>query len=472
MLDNNPESVVCWFAINTLGAISVPFNTAFKGEYLRHQLVDSGADIIIVEPHYVDRLVAIASQLAPSLTVLHRGDDLQLDPGPLRLELLRRYQTDERSPIDVAIRPGDLNALFYTAGTTGPSKGCMLSHNFVCTLARTGLEVQGRRPEEVIWTPLPMFHLNAATQTVLASALVGGRASVSPWFSVSRFWSEILRSDARVVSLLGSMVALVAQMPDNPEMEKAYGQLRVAWAAPFPAEAQQIWKQRFGVELAGCTGYGMSETGFIVSAPLTEQVPPGTSGRRNDNFDVMIVDDEDREVPVGEVGEVVVRPRAPHVLFEGYWGRPEASLATVRNLWFHTGDLGRFDERGWFTFVDRKNDYLRRRGENISSFEVEASLLQHRDVAEAAVYGVPSEIAEDDVKASVVLKSGSTLDEEALFRWATDRLPYFALPRYIEFCAQLPKNLVGRVLKQELRQRPAGEGAWDREAAGITVQSR
>ena len=197
-----------------------------------------------------------------------------------------------------------------------------------------------------------------------------------------------------------------------------------------------------------------------------------SSGRLNDDFDVRIFDDNDNEVPAGESGEIVVRPKRPHVMFEGYWKRPAATASLLRNLWFHTGDIGRFDADGFFYFVDRKKDYLRRRGENISSFEMETAFLGHPDISEIAVHAVHSEVTEDDVKVTAVLVAGSTLTEAELCTWSTDKLPYFAVPRYIEFRDELPKNPVGRVLKYVLRDEGKTERTWDRESAGIAISKR
>jgi crotonobetaine/carnitine-CoA ligase len=348
----------------------------------------------------------------------------------------------------------------------------MISHHYACNLARYSLRGTGRQADEVLWTPLPLFHLNATAASVLSTALLGGTTTIYPRFSVSGFWPDIARSGARLASLLGAMIPLLAQAPDTEESLACRGQLRHVSGAPFPADLQRIWKERFGVETAGSNVYGISEAAPVTSLDHGEACPPGSSGRRNDSFEVRIVDDDDRELPPGEVGEVVVRPRAPHVMFEGYWRRPAETQRILRNLWLHTGDLGRFDEDGFFWFVDRKKDYLRRRGENISSVEMETTFAQHPVVAEVAVHAVLSEYTEDDVKVTAVLVEGATLTEEELCRWSLDRVPAFAVPRYIEFRESLPKNPVGRVLKYQLRDQGCTPRTWDREAAGFVVPGR
>jgi crotonobetaine/carnitine-CoA ligase len=466
ILDNNSDALLSWFAINTLGAIQVPVNTALKGAFLAHQLIDSDARLILCEARYLERIPR-ASPI--SARVLCRGVPDESMVEGLRVEKLAAAYTNDLSAIHVDVRPEQLTTLYYTAGTTGPAKGCMVSHNFVCHLARQSLITTGRRPEEHQWTPLPLFHMNAPVLTVLASILIGGSATVSERFSVSGFWPAIKESRPSIVMLLGSMVQLIADMEETEEIGEMRGQIRVAWAIPFPQTAAETWRQRFGVKLAGSPGFGQTETGFLVSAPLDVPAPPNASGRRNEFFDVMVVDDDGEELAPDASGEIVARPNGPELMFSGYWKRPEATAEAFHNLWYHTGDIGQFDADGWFYFVDRKKDYLRRRGENISSFEMERAICDHPDILEAAVFSVPSEISEDEVKVVAVLSPGSSLTEEELCRWTFERVPRFAVPRFIEFRPELPKSEVGRVFKHVLREEPDALECWDREAAGLAV---
>jgi crotonobetaine/carnitine-CoA ligase len=473
VLDNGPDAVIAWLAINTLGAVNVPVNTAYKGEFLRHQVADAGARVVILEGEYLPRITAVWDGIESLELVMHRGDAVSAESADsdLRITPLDTHRLDS-GPLpapDVALR--DLAALIYTAGTTGPSKGCMVSHNYLCDVSRRLAAMANRSPDELNWTPLPLFHIYAIA-TVLSTMQIGGSASLAPKFSVTGFWPEVERTGAKIVNLLGAMTAMLAHQPDTPEMLRCRGQVRAVLAVPFPQDLKDIWRERFGVKWPGFSTYGQTEAGSMVTAPIDEDVPPGSSGRRNETHDVRIFDEHDVEVPPGVTGEIVVRPLRPHVMFEGYWNRPEATVAAARNYWHHTGDLGRFDEDGYFYFVDRQKDYLRRRGENISSFEVEATLLQHPAVSEAAVHAVFSAVTEDDVKATVVLKPGASLDAEDYCRWAADRLPFFAVPRYIEFRADLPKNPVGRVLKYQLREEGVTPTTWDREQAGLEITRR
>jgi crotonobetaine/carnitine-CoA ligase len=474
LLDNNLDAVVSFLAATRLGAIAVPVNTAYRGEFLRHQVADAGAKLVVAESHYVNRLLQVRDGVPALRTLLYRDGAGGFTPerADHGLELLSltsaRQQMQDKLRAPVA-KPSDLACLIYTAGTTGPSKGCMISHNYAVHVSRQYIEVTGRRTENKTFTPLPLFHLNAWNVTVFTTAILRSSAAIAPRFSLSGFWPEIERSGATMTSLLGTMISLIANAPDSEAAERCFGQLEIVQGAPFPAELIDTWKRRFGVTWAGVNVFGLTECCLTTHLPRTEAGRPGSSGRRNDTFDVRIFDDEDRELPPGGVGEIVVRPLKPHVMFEGYWKRPEATAALMRNLWFHTGDMGMFDAEGYFHFKDRKKDYLRRRGENISSFEMESAFLQHPDVVDVAVHSVFSELTEDDVKVTAVLREGATLTEQELCRWSFDRLPYFAIPRYIEFRTELPKNPVGRVLKYVLRDEGRTPETWDREESTLEM---
>jgi crotonobetaine/carnitine-CoA ligase len=243
-------------------------------------------------------------------------------------------------------------------------------------------------------------------------------------------------------------------------------------AAPLPVEVDTVIRERFGIDTFS-GAYGVTEASLISWQPPGTANKPNAAGVVNDHyFDVRIFDDSDNELAANSEGEIVIRPKRAHVMFEGYWGRPDATVEASRNWWYHTGDIGRIDDDRYLYFVDRKADYLRRRGENISSFEVERVLMGHGGLADVAVHAVPSPLTEDDLKITAVVKEGSTVTPEELFTWCIDQLPYFALPRYIEFRAELPRSPVGRVLKRELREESIGPEVFDAETSGITYERR
>ena len=472
MLDNNVDAVLCWFAINKLCAVSVPINTALKGEFLRHQIADAGAALVVCEASYVERIAAISDGLPDVKQVLARGTPDAKLCGALPLASLSEHRGEDDTAFERKPTPWELACLIYTSGTTGPSKGCMISYNYMCNLARLQLRAGPANEHDVTITPLPLFHMNAMCVGVLASILVGARVAFVPRFSVSNFWPEVERSGATIASILGSMGAMLANAPDTEAGQRCKGQIHTVRGNPFTEEVKAIWRERFGAKQVGGNGYGLTEAAVITSLAGGEHAAPGSSGKRIPDFDVRIVDDLDREVAAGTSGEIVVRPLRPDIMFMGYWRRPEDTLKVMRNLWLHTGDIGKFDEQGFFYFVDRKKDYLRRRGENISSFEMEAAFARHPALAEVAVHAVPSDKGEDDVKVTAMLRPEMQLSPEDLFRWAIDAVPYYALPRYIEFRDSLPKNPQGRVLKYELRDQGCTATTWDQEASGIQVNKR
>jgi carnitine-CoA ligase len=474
LVENSAEAVLAWWGTVRAGAVAVPVNTAYKGDYLRHQLHDSGASVLVVEDSLLDRAQAVVGDIEALAHVVVIGDGSVTGAASHSWSDLL-----EGSPSAPGVRldPADLATFVYTGGTTGPSKGCMLSHSYHESLARQIGLCWERTAEDVVWTPLPLFHFNAIVTAVLGTLVFGGRAAIHRRFSVSSFWPEMNRVGATVTSTLGTMAYLLAHDGDRPEMPRsgepeANDTLRLIGAAPLPVEVDQVIRERFGVETFS-GAYGVTEASLISWQPPGTRNKPNAAGVVNDEyFDVRIFDEADNELPAGSEGEIVVRPKRPHTMFEGYWGRPEATVATSRNWWYHTGDIGRVDEDRFLYFVDRKADYLRRRGENISSFEVERVLMGHGDVADVAVHAVPSALTEDDLKITATLSEGSALTEEELFRWCIDQLPYFALPRYIEFRDELPRSPVGRVLKRELRDEEPGPAVWDAEAAGIEYERR
>jgi crotonobetaine/carnitine-CoA ligase len=469
IFDNNIDVLTCWFAINKLGAIWVPVNTAYQGEFLRHQIADSSTRLVICEAHYLERVTTLAESLHDVKQILVR-EASTLPSCPIPVAPLDAYRGHDDTPLPIVVQPHDLAALLYTSGTTGPSKGCMISHNYMCMQGRQQLRAIPLGPEDVSWTCLPLFHA-AALILVLGSLVAGLRCAIWPRFSLSSFWSDIETSGATKTLLMASIFSLVARAPDNDAMNRCRGQLRTIYGQPISPEVREIWKKRFGVQTVSSWSYGQTE-GVRLSMVGPDEIPPdGCAGRVAEEFEVMIFDEEDNPVPDGKIGEIVFRPREANVMFEGYWKRPEQTAKVWRNLWMHTGDLGRL-ENGYLYFADRAKDYLRSRGENISSFEVERALLAHPDIAEVAVHAVGQQDAEDEVKATIVLREGARLTAPELCHWAIAQLPHFAVPRYIEFRTELVKNPVGKVLKYRLRDEGVTPTTWDREVAGIEVRRR
>jgi crotonobetaine/carnitine-CoA ligase len=492
LLENSSPALLSWAGTVCAGRVAVPINTAYKGAYLTHQLNDSGSRVMVVAASYLDRVAAIAQDVPALQHVIvvddadagPDGEDGTADAGDLVPSLghVAVHHWDDviaasAGAPTVDVRPSDLGTFIYTGGTTGLSKGCMLSHNYHEALARQIALCWKRTADDVVWTPLPMYHFNALVTAVVGTLLFGGRGAIFRRFSVSQFWPEMNRVGATITSTLGTMAYLLAHDVDRPEMPgsgapEANHSLRLMGAAPLPPEVDGILRSRFGIETFS-GAYGVTEASLISWQPPGVENRPNAAGVVNDEFfDVRIFDDDDHELASGTDGEIVIRPKQPHVMFEGYWGRPDVTVETMRNLWYHTGDIGRIDEDRFLYFVDRKADYLRRRGENIASYEVESILMGHGALADVAVHAVPSPLSEDDLKITATVKEGADVSEEELFRWCINQLPYFCLPRYIEFRASLPRSPVGRVLKRELREEGVTPATWDAEAAGIEYEKR
>lgn len=469
IFDTSIDVITCWFAINKLGAIWVPINTAYAHEFLRHQIVDAGARLVICDRVYLDRVVEIAHKLPEVELILCRDAD-PFPSSPIPIRPFDEYRGTDDTPLPIVVAPGDLSCLLYTSGTTGPSKGCMISHSYQCMQGRQQIRGVPQGPDEIAWTCLPLFH-SAALNLVLGALVGQTRVAVWPRFSVTSFWSDIEQSGACNALLMASIFSLVAHAPDNEAMKRCYGQLRMIFGQPITPEVRRIWKERFGVKIVSSWSYGQTEGSRLTMTDPDETPPETCAGRVADEFEMMIVDESDRPLPDGTVGEIVYRPRQPHVMFEGYWRRPEDTAKAWRNLWMHTGDLGRI-ENGYLFFMDRRKDYLRCRGENVSSFELEKTFANHPAIQEIAIHAIGAQSAEDEIKATVVLREGAELNEEALCRWSIDNLPHFAVPRYYEFRTELAKNPTGKVLKYKLREEGLTPATWDREAAGIIVRRR
>ncbi|MEY2928421.1 MAG: hypothetical protein RL367_2898 [Pseudomonadota bacterium] len=475
MLDNGAVPVVLMFALFRLGAISVGINTALKGEFLRHQITDAGTAIIVAESDYAARVLAIEDSLPDVSRLFVVGDLPEATAARMQVSPFSTIaMAGKTDPIDAEVRPSDLALLVYTGGTTGPSKGCMVSHNYACSLARQVLAMGDRDENDVIWTPLPNFHFNLIASTIIAMLMLGGKAAIYKKFSLSNFWPEIERTGATRATLMGAMLPLLAQAPDTEVSRRCFGQLKTITGVPMSPELAQTLTDRFGCQLSqgGGGGFGLTECSLITSTSLGVKLAPNSCGKRNDLFDVRIFDDDDVELPPGTAGEIAVRPLKPHVMFEGFWRKPVETWALWRNGWFHTGDMGKFDEDGNLFFVDRKKDYMRRRGENIATFEMDTCFRTHPAIEDVAVHAVPSDLGEDDVKVTYVLRAGAALSNEDLCHWSIENIPYYAVPRYYEQRAQVPRSALGRILKYELRADGVTPGTFDMEKAGIKFTKR
>lgn len=456
MAKNSSSFVISWFATALGDLVEAPINTAYEGEFLRHQAQLVDARWVVVDDELAERFVALREQLgaiegfwvidngrqAEAVEALRAAGwraerwDALLDVHPLRAP-----EPDARS----------LTAVFFTSGTTGLSKGVSMPNahmNFFAEITRC----LTRFTEDDTWLSVtPLFHGNAQYMAVYPALIAGGRVVIRSRFSASRWVEQLREHDITVTNFLGVMMDFVHKQPARDD--DVDNTLRCVFAAPTASSILEDFKTRFGIE-AFVEVYGTTETSCPILSPYGEDRPAGAAGLNAGHwYDVAILDPEtDVEVPVGDVGEFCVRPRHPWISSLGYYNMPEKTNEVWRNMWFHSGDAVRRDEEGWYYFVDRIKDAIRRRGENISSYEVEQAILGHPSVAEAAVIGVPadSEAGEDEVMV-VIVKAGE-LQAEEVWEWCRGRVPAFAIPRYVRFRESLPLTPSEKIQRNVLRE--------------------
>ncbi len=467
MMKNHPDFLYTWFGSSKVGAVEVPINTAYKGDLLKHIINNSDSKILIIDGDMLDRLLLIKEGLAKLDQIICHGEiDQEVSKSlPVPISALERFFEYPSDPVEVDVSPKDPAGFIYTSGTTGASKGGVCPHNFFLHQAKLVAELRDLNSQDILYTFLPLFHFNAQIFTVLTALLNDAQVVISDRFSASAFWDEIRKYGATQFNYLGAVMTILAKQ--EPKENDHDNPVRIAFGAACPPDVMKQLEERF--EFVCLEGFGMTEIGIVIHDDINAR-RTGSCGRvLGKYYEVKLVDDDDMEVAVGEVGEIIVRTKEPYIMMTEYYKMPEKTLEIYGNLWFHTGDYAKKDEDGYFYFVDRKKDAMRRRGENISSFEVEKVINSHPQVLECAVFAVPSELGEDEVKANVVLKENQSLPPEKLIAFCNERMAHFAIPRYVEFVTELPKTPTNRIEKYRLREFGITENTWDREKAGVKI---
>ncbi len=480
LANNSTDMLATMFGCAFLGAVYTPINVDYTGEFLRHQLATAEAAVVLAEAPLIDEVRRIAPGLPDLAHIISRPTASSSTTDHVDIQGVSAHTVaDVYAPTSqlpsVSDPTGDaVSAVIFTAGTTGPSKGVAMSQNYLCASAKQVFDLRGATADSTVYAAFPLFHLAAISLVVLGPLTATATGALDDRFSPNKFWSRVRHFGADQTVLLGAMSTMLWNRPEHED--DAANPVEVATIAPMPPAIHRAFEKRFGLTVLQL--YAQSEAYPLTIAPASAPAVPGSSGKPNPLFTIKLLDEHDAEVPLGEVGEVAVRPNAPHVMFEGYFKNPEATQSVWRNGWMHTGDLGRLDADGYFYFVDRKKDYLRRRGENISSFEVEQVARQFGQVADVAVIAAPSEVTEDDVVACIVVKGDETFDRVAFFNHCAANMPYFAVPRYVWTMPDLPRNPVGRVEKYKLRETlrtselSTVEGLWDAHVHGCVVSRR
>lgn len=430
LMENSVEQVLVWFALSRLGALHVPVNPAFVGPRLQHALDVARCRLAVVDPAFAPQLREVFAGTALTFPELLDGGE----PAPAA----------GAGPLDPA-------TLLFTSGTTGRSKACVLSRRYLAAQGAAHVRNLELNRSDVLYCPFPLFHVDAATLTVVAALSVGATAALTKRFSVTRFWDEVRLFDATVFDFMGATLTILWKQP--PSARDRDHNVRLAWGVPMP-EWKEEWEARFGFPLYQV--YGSTDAGVPVYDPVDGSQRVGAAGRVTELF----------EVRIDAVGEILVRGRFPALTMSGYYGMPEATAETIdEEGWVRTGDRGALDDDGYLTFAGRLSDSIRRRGENISAFEVEELVLSHADVVEAAAVGVPSELTEEDVKVFVVVRDGAALNAPDLHDYCLERAPKYMVPRYYEFVAELPRTPTEKVEKFRLKAAGHTAAAWDAQAS-------
>jgi crotonobetaine/carnitine-CoA ligase len=464
ILENSADHIFVVLALLRVGAIEIPVNTAYKGEFLARLLDDARPKAIIVDEAFVINLEGAVPDSGVDLVIVRGKPSAPARTKVLSLDELREGGTP---PGTAGVSPTDCVTVSYTSGTTGRAKGVILSHNYWYLAAEAMSQGRDIRQDDVFHLCTPMFHAGAWLVAIYPSLLYGLTVGVDSWFSVGDYWQSVGDYGATQLFTLGAMHMWLWNLPrqDNDRETPA----RIWTTVPLAGELWEPFKDRYGLD-AIFSAYGQTEIMPAATTDVRRPCKPGSAGWAQENLELRVVDDLDNPVPEDVAGELVVRPKSPDCMFQGYFNMPSETLEAFRNLWYHTGDIVRIDEDGELFFVDRKADYLRRRGENISTIEVEEVVKKHPAVTDAAVHGVPAEDAEEEVKLWIVPRDGQALDMFDLARYCAANLPYFAVPRYIELIESLPRTPTGRVQKFLLRQRGITPDTWDRVGAGFRVE--
>ncbi|MEO7131697.1 MAG: long-chain fatty acid--CoA ligase [Dermatophilaceae bacterium] len=452
---NSVAMMEIYFAVAKLGAITVPINLRLSAPEVAYVLADSGASFAFVSGPMAPLLEAASSEVASLRTrVTIPVHAERAAGGPNEYEELLASGSPERVTRDVSL--DDLCVIMYTSGTTGRPKGAMLTHdNFLWNAINIQGFGAGVSRQDLTLSAAPLFHIGALGVHTMPLAFFGGATVVMESFTPEG-WLDLAEKHRITVAFnVPAMWAAIAQAESLRTRDLSALTFAVSGGSPCPIV---VIKAMQAAGMAFTEGFGMTETAPIAACLQPEDVleHAGSIGRPVGSVDFRIVDEDGRDVPTGEVGELAMR--GPNV-FVGYWGKPQATAEAIRGGWFHTGDLGRVDEEGFYTLVDRKKDMVITGGENVYPIEVEQVIYEHADVMEVAVTGAPDDKWGEMIVATVVRRTESTLSEDELIAWTRERIAGFKTPRRVQFVDALPRNATGKVLKRELRKQWSGEGS-------------
>lgn len=444
-----------------LGAVVVPINTASRGGQLQHILYNSGATILVIDPAFQTNLDHLDfSKLSIRRIWSTKNSEISSVAGISIENLPKTGQAISPGEVE----PSDALAILYTSGTTGLSKGVLCPHAQYYWWAFNSRRVLQLQQDDILFTALPLFH-NNALNTFYQALILGAHMVLEKRFSRSGFFTSLCESGATVTFLLGAMAPML--LSSQPMPAERQHRVRVALSPGTPARFHEEFLGRTGIKLVD--GWGSTETNFVIGTTADQQIP-GMIGTVNPDFEARIVDEHEKDMPDGQPGELLVRAQSSLAFASEYFNAPEKTAEAWRGGWFHTGDRVVRETNGYYRFIDRIKDSIRRRGENISSYEVEQAFLEHPNIASAVIFPVRSELGEDEVMAAVILRPGKTATAIDLIRFVEPKLPYFAVPRFVEFLDALPMTESGKVQKYKLSERGVSGATFDLESSGYKVK--
>ncbi len=456
LMANSSEFVISWFGLNALGAIVVPMNTGLRESQLEHQLAIATPMALIIDEPLRETIAKVHPEKLPRLLIRHTPD--AAIPQVAGWVDLKDVLSSEPLEATHGSSPSDPALVLFTSGTTGRSKGCVLSNRYLVRQGQLLADHLELTSDDVLYCPFPLFHADAVSYTVMPAIHLRTTAAIGARFSTTRFWHEVRQFGATVFDFMGATLSMLHQAPTDAD--DADNPVRLAWGVPVPPFAAEF-ERRFDLRVVEL--YGSTDAGIPIVHPLDEPRREGSCGRAVPEYEVQLQDDSGMPVPTGAIGEIVVRPREPHLISDGYFGNPDATLESRRNLWFHSGDLATQDRDGYFYFVGRATEVIRRRGENISAHEIEEIVSAFPGLRECAAFGVPSPLTEDDVM--LVYTADHELDIRDLLTFCEERLATWMVPRYLEQLHELPHTPTEKVEKATLRSRGVVDSTWDREGS-------
>jgi len=463
LMPNSVDNVVTWFGILKAGGTESPINLAYKGDFLSWVINLPRSRFLVISDDHLGDLARIEGDLPHLERVFVRGSGRREGPDPrVAWEPFEALLDAPDTPPGVEVSWVDDARVMFTSGTTGRSKGVIKQHASDYFSARTYIEVCEVTQDDTFFSCLPLFHSNAQVLAAYPAMVANARIAFVERYSASRFWDQVIDAGATILNTVSAINYFIWNTPPS-ESDRAHRVSRIM-AMPAPKDIYHAFQERFGIRFI--EGYGLTETGMVTYHPPGAAPRPGSCGVATPGFEVLVVESgTDRPVPPGTPGEIVVDMRIPNIVMRAYAGMPEKTAEDFRNLKLHTGDLGRLDEDGYLYFMDRIKDYVRRRGENVSSMEVERTVASHPLVLEAAAIGVQAgegASAEQEILVCLVPRDGDAPDLGELAAWLDERMPYFAVPRYYRIVDHLPKTPTERVQKTALREAGITEDTWDR----------